>query len=70
MHHWATSISNIDVHVPGPGIKSADAFSRCSKLGGDLKSVVCWRVKSPMEFSIDEQLFVGIYRAFYLNCHS
>ena len=36
---------------------------RCTKmyrLRGDLNSVVCWRVTSPEEFSIDEQLYVGI----------
>ena len=38
------------------------------RLGGDLNSVVCYRVTSPEEFSIDEQLFVGIYLAFCLSC--
>ena len=38
------------------------------RLWGDLNSVVCWIVTSPEEFSIDEQLFVGIYLAFCLSC--
>ena len=40
------------------------------RLGGDLNSVVCKRVTSPEEFSIDEQLFVGIYILHFVSAVS
>ena len=51
------------------GILETDYCSlfKMHRLGGDLNSVVCQRVTSPEEFSIDEQLFVGIYLAFCLS---
>ena len=39
------------------------------RLGGDLNSVVCWRVTSPEEFTIDEQLF-AIYILHFVSAVS